>query len=263
MSDLRVSLVQTSLHWENPTANLKMLDGKLAPLKGKADLVILPEMFTTGFSMNVENIAETMEGTAIQWMKAKSKYLETVLTGSLIIKENGNYYNRLIWMRPDGSFSQYDKRHLFTLAKEQLTFTAGTEKLIVELNGWKICPLICYDLRFPVFSRNVENYDLLIYTANFPAKRRKAWRSLLLARAIENQSYVLAVNLVGEDGNQFLYSGDSAVIDPYGEILREETDKEMIISAVLTKAPIDKIRKELPFLNDKDEFEITLNNSNS
>lgn len=257
MSDLRVSLVQTSLHWENPAANLKMLDEKLETLKGKADLVILPEMFTTGFSMNVENIAETMEGTAIQWMTEKSKHLETVLTGSIIIKENGNFYNRLIWMRPDGSFSQYDKRHLFTLAKEHLTFTAGKEKLIVELKGWKICPLICYDLRFPVFSRNVENYDLLIYTANFPAKRRNAWRILLQARAIENQSYVLGVNLVGEDGNQFRYSGDSVVINPYGEILREETDKEIIISTVLTKDSIIKIRKKLPFLNDRDSFEIT------
>lgn len=256
MSNLRVSLVQTSLHWEDPKANLKMLDRKLAELKGLSDLIILPEMFTTGFSMNVENIAEVMEGNAMQWLRKKAKKFDAVITGSLIMHENGKYYNRLIWMRPDGSFAQYDKRHLFTLAKEDLTFTAGKEKLIVDLKGWKICPLICYDLRFPVFSRNVENYDLLIYTANFPAKRRDAWRCLLQARAIENQCFVLGVNLVGEDGNQFQYSGDSAVLNPYGKVLEEITNKEGIVSMTLSKEPLEKIRRELPFLNDRDSFEI-------
>lgn len=254
MSELRVSLVQASLVWEDISENLKRFDRKMTKLKGQTDLVILPEMFTTGFSMNVFGVAETMDGSTIRWMREKSRDLDAIVTGSLIIKENGAYYNRLIWMKPDGTYEYYDKRHLFTLAKEHHTFTAGNEKLIIEWNGWRICPLICYDLRFPVWSRNVENYDVLLYTANFPAKRRYAWRHLLRARAIENQCFVLGVNIVGEDGNGFEYSGDSSVIDPMGHLIMEITDEEGIMNYTLLKKEINNVRTNLPFLNDKDEF---------
>ncbi len=261
MENLKVSLLQTALHWENPKANLEILDQKLVPLKNKTDLIILPEMFTTGFSMDsnrVAKIAENMDGNAIQWMGNKARELNAVIAGSLIIKENGKYYNRFIWMNPNGEFQKYDKRHLFTLAKEHETFTAGTDKLIVELKGWKICPLICYDLRFPVWARNVENYDVLIYVANFPAKRRYAWRHLLRARAIENQCYVLGVNIIGKDGNGFEYSGDTSVISPMGQLQKEVTEKEAIINMDLEHQEIETLRKSLPFLNDQDKFEILL-----
>jgi omega-amidase len=256
MNDLKISLVQTALHWENAEANLEMLTKKIAHLQGKTDLIILPEMFTTGFSMNVEKLAENMDGNALQWMKNQTKKLDSVITGSLIIKEGKSFYNRLIWMRPDGTYDQCDKRHLFTLAKEHHSFTAGTEKLIVELKGWKICPLVCYDLRFPVWSRNVEEYDILIYTANFPAKRKYAWQQLLKARAIENQCYVLAVNIVGEDGNGFAYAGNSAVINPMGRVEEEIENVEGIINQSISKEEVDKVRRKLPFLNDRDDFNI-------
>lgn len=254
MSELRVSLVQTSLIWENIPQNLERFDDKLSNLKGNTDLIILPEMFTTGFSMNVKDISETMDGSAMNWMRGKAKELNAIITGSLIIEEEGKYYNRLIWMKANGTHSQYDKRHLFTLAKEHHTFTAGRKKLIVEWNDWKICPLVCYDLRFPVWSRNVENYDVLVYMANFPAKRRYAWRHLLRARAIENQCYVLGVNIVGEDGNGFAYSGDTSVIDPMGHLIKEFTEQEGIINYTISKSEIDNIRKTLPFLDDRDKF---------
>lgn len=253
-NDLRVSLIQTALYWENPSANLEMLTKKLAGLQDKTDLIILPEMFTTGFSMNTHQLAESMNGNAVQWMKNQAKQLNAVVTGSLIIKEEESFYNRLIWMRPDGTSAQYDKRHLFTLAKEHHSFTAGTEKLIVELKGWRICPLVCYDLRFPVWSRNIEAYDILIYTANFPAKRKYAWRQLLKARAIENQSYVLAVNVVGKDGNGFSYSGNSAIINPMGRVEEEMENMEGIINQTISKEFITKTRTQLPFLNDRDGF---------
>ncbi len=258
MEDLHIRLVQTRLVWENHKENRDILSRKLEALKKPVDLVVLPEMFTTGFSMNPSKLAEKMEGSSIGWMREISQEKNITLTGSLIIEEEGKYYNRLIWMRPDGSFEYYDKRHLFSLAKEDEAFTAGDKKLIVECKGWKICPLICYDLRFPVWARNVENYDVLLYTANFPTKRRYAWRHLLRARAIENQCYVLGINIVGADGNGFEYSGDTSVINPMGRLEKEVTDKEAILSATLEYSALENVRKSLPFLNDKDDFSIAL-----
>jgi len=256
MEELKIALVQVQLHWENPKENLAMFDEILSTLKNKANLVVLPEMFSTGFSMKAPELAEEMDGTSVQWMRGKAKELNAVITGSIIITEKDKFYNRLIWMRPDGSHAQYDKKHLFTLAKEHHTFTAGTEKLIVELGGWKICPLVCYDLRFPVWSRNTENYDLLIYIANFPAKRRNAWRQLLRARAIENQAYALGVNITGKDGNGLEYAGDSAVIGPLGEEIEELQIEQGVILATIYKKTVIDIREKLPFLNDRDLFSI-------
>ncbi len=256
MEDLRVSLIQSALYWENHQANLEMFDEQLSTLKDHTDLIILPEMFTTGFSMHPEQLAEKMDGSSVEWMKKTAKILNATITGSLIIEDNNQYFNRLIWMNPNGNYEYYDKRHLFSLAKEDQVFSQGNKRLIVELKGWKICPLICYDLRFPVWSRNTENYDVLIYTANFPAKRRYAWRHLLRARAIENQCYVLGVNIVGKDGNHFEYSGDSSIIDPKGHLIKELTDKQGIIQYSLQYNEVQNIRTQLPFLNDRDLFEI-------
>ncbi len=258
---LNVSLVQTSLVWESPEENRNRIGEKIKKLQGKTDIILLPEMFATGFTMNVEPLAEEMNGTSMQWMAAQAKKHGAVITGSLIIKENDDYYNRLIWMRPDGTFQKYDKRHLFTLAKEEETFTPGTERIIIEHKGWKICPMICYDLRFPVWSRNTEDFDVLLYVANFPEKRRYAWRNLLKARSIENQCFVLGDNIVGKDGNGISYVGDSAIIDPYGKIIHEITAEEGIISHGLAASAISEIRENLPFLNDKDTFHIMRKNT--
>ncbi len=255
MENLKIHLIQTQLFWEDISSNLEMFNQKLKGISD-SDLIVLPEMFTTGFSMKAETLSEEMGGRTFLWMQEKAKELNAVITGSIIIKDNGFYYNRLIWMNPEGTFECYDKRHLFTLAKEDQTYSAGTKRLVVELKGWKICPLICYDLRFPVWSRNTEDFDILLYTANFPAKRRYAWRQLLRARSIENQCYTLGINVVGKDGNDFEYSGDTSIIDPYGKLLKEITDKEGIVFMDLEYETISKIRKQIPFLNDRDSFRI-------
>lgn len=248
---MNITLVQTKLHWEKIEANLEMFSQKLQNLP-QTDLIILPEMFTTGFSMNAAPLAEEMGASAMQWMEKQASKHQAVITGSLIIKEHDNFYNRLIWMRPDGSYEYYDKKHLFTMAKEEETYTAGDKKVIIEYMGFKICPLICYDLRFPVWNRNKEDYDLAIYVANWPAKRSYHWRSLLLARAIENQCYVAAVNRVGDDGKDFHYSGDSALIDPAGEIIYQKTEEEDIFQTNISLSHIQEVRKKLPFLKDRD-----------
>jgi omega-amidase len=248
---MRVTLIQSNLHWENIAANLEMFDKKLAEISD-TDIIVLPEMFTTGFTMNAAALAETMEGTAVQWIKKQAAAKQAAITGSLIIEEDGKYYNRLIWMLPDGSYQYYDKRHLFTMAKEEETFTAGQEKIIIEYLGWKICPFICYDLRFPVWNRNTLDYDMAIYVANWPDKRSYHWRSLLLARAIENQCFVIAVNRVGRDGKDFYYSGHSSVIDPAGEVVYQSADIEDIFTARLSLEHLRDIRKKLPFLKDRD-----------
>jgi len=211
--------------------------------------------------MKPGQLAETMEGETIQWMKRISKEKKIILTGSLIIEEDGKYYNRLIWMQPNGQYGSYDKRHLFAYADENKHYTAGTKRLIASVNGWKINLLICYDLRFPVWARQPEQsaYDVLIYVANWPERRMIAWKTLLQARAIENQCYVVGVNRVGDDGNNIHYSGESMVIDPMGEILYYKKDEEDNFTITLDKDHLNSIREKFPFWRDSDEFKI-LNN---
>lgn len=253
---LTITLVQSTLHWESIDANLRMFDKKLTNLED-TDVIILPEMFTTGFSMQVEGLAETMENSkAIAWMHEKAQALKAVLTGSLIIKEGNQYYNRLLWVEPNGKQLHYDKKHLFTMAKEDLYFAAGSQKLIISYKGWKIAPFICYDLRFPAWNRNLEDYDLAFYVANWPAKRSFHWRSLLTARAIENQAYVVAVNRVGEDGKGFAYSGDSSVLSPIGDLLYHKVEEEAIFTITLTKKHLQAMRQQYPFLGDRDVYSV-------
>lgn len=256
MENLRVTLVQTLLHWEDKAANLKQLEEKLSPLTGRTDLVILPEMFTTGFSMHPAQLAESMNDATMQWLTHQANALNAVVTGSFIATENGNYYNRLVWMRPDGSYETYDKHHLFTYAEEHLHYTAGTARLVVELKGWKILPLICYDLRFPVWSRNVEKYDLLFYVANFPERRHHAWKSLLVARAIENQVYTIGVNRVGNDGHDIYHSGDSCLINYAGEVVHQVRHLENIFTTTLSYQALLDYRNRFAFLQDQDAFYI-------
>lgn len=256
MQDLRVTLTQTILHWEDIKSNLAMFSDKLASQKGQTDLVILPEMFSTGFTMNAEKLAEPMDGPTMQWMADTSSSMECVVTGSIIIKDSDRYFNRLIWMKPDGQYNIYDKRHLLSLAHEEKVITPGKKKLTVELNDWKVSLQICYDLRFPVWSRNTDSYDFLIYVANWPEKRSKAWRTLLQARAIENQCYVAGVNRVGEDENGYNYLGDSCLIDPMGEIVYSKKDIEEVSTQVISKNLVETVRGKLPFLQDGDRFYI-------
>jgi omega-amidase len=273
MQDLSVTIIQTNLFWENPTANLANLEEKMAQISLPTDLIILPEMFTTGFTMNAKAVAEPMNFTTFKWLKQLSKRTQAVITGSFIVKEGEQYFNRLIWMRPDGSFETYDKRHLFRMGEEDKTFTAGTKRLIVELKGWRICPLICYDLRFPIWSRNSHSkieaerspnrkskieYDLLIYVANWPSVRSQVWDILLQARAIENQSYCIGVNRVGKDGIGLEYSGNSAVIDFKGNRIFYQKDSEIIDNQILNKKELEDFRNKFPAYLDADEFEIII-----
>ena len=251
---LHATLVQTALHWEDKKANLQELGHKLSTLAVQTDLVVLPEMFTTGFTMNAQSLAEPTEGPTWEWMAGQANRLGAVVTGSFIAEEDGRYFNRLLWVRPDGSYEQYDKRHLFTLAGEHEHYAPGRQRLIVELNGWKVLPLICYDLRFPVWARNVENYDLLIYVANWPEMRRQAWRTLLAGRAIENQAYTLGVNRVGADGNGYPYTGDSSAFDYAGEELLHASQAEGLFTVQLSYEKQQDFRKKLQFLADRDGF---------
>lgn len=255
--NLNIALIQSKLVWENPRKNRIDFENKINALDDVVDLVILPEMFTSGFTMNPSHVAETMEGETISWLKTLAIKNQIALTGSLVIKENGNFYNRLVFVHPDGSIEHYDKRHTFTLAGEDKVYTAGTIKLIVDYKGWKICPLICYDLRFPVWSRNIENYDLLIYVANWPASRITAWDTLLKARAIENMSYCVGVNRVGTDNNNHDYTGHSAAYDVLGNRLDTTPfDNEAIEIVRLKKKDIKMYRNKLSFLSDRDQFSI-------
>ncbi len=257
LNNLKITTVQTNLLWEDVASNLTHFTERLSGLYRKTDIVVLPEMFTTGFTMHPEGVAEAFkESLAIEWMKKMSLQISAAICGSIIIEEDGNYYNRLLWVTPDGVVQSYDKRHLFTLAGEHIPFTAGNKKLIVEYKGWKICPLVCYDLRFPVWCRNVEDYDLLIFVANWPEKRRHHWKSLLMARAIENQCYLVGVNRVGKDENDLVYTGDTSVIDYAGEILYQKSDEEDVNTIELSKEKLHTFRTKLNFLADKDEFEI-------
>jgi omega-amidase len=252
---LDITTIQSDIIWEDKIINLKNYQEKIDQIKS-TDLIILPEMFTTGFSMNPKGISETMNGETIQWMKANASKMNSAICGSIIIEEGDKYFNRFIWINPDGSIHHYDKKHLFSFAGENKNYTAGDEKIIIEYKGWKICPLVCYDLRFPVWSRNSENYDLLIYVANWPTKRKLAWKSLLVARAIENQCYVIGVNRVGKDQNNHYYSGESSLVNALGETLYINSHVEDVYSTTITKYELNKVRNLLPFLNDKDNFKI-------
>jgi predicted amidohydrolase len=253
---MKIALIQSELVWENPSENLKLLQEKINSIASDVGLIVLPEMFTSGFTMNPKDVAETMQGDTILWLKATAKAKNCALTGSIVIEENGNYFNRLVFVFPDGTIQKYDKRHLFTLAGEDKIYTSGTEKRIVDYKGFKICPLICYDLRFPVFARNVENYDVLLYVANWPKPRINAWDILLKARAVENMSYVVGVNRTGLDGNQHEYIGHSQVVDFLGNYLLEPQEHEGIFIVELDKNTMLQTRAKFAFLNDKDDFQI-------
>jgi predicted amidohydrolase len=292
MSTLTITGIQTPLHWEDASANRKMFEEKIRQLQ-KTEVVILPEMFSTGFSMQTEKLAEKMDGPAVAWMKKISAEKKIILTGSLIIEDEGNYYNRLVWMLPNGLYGIYDKRHLFAYGQEDQHYTPGNKRLIASVKGWKINLLVCYDLRFPVWSRqrpadssladlvasemeardlplappeesgstatapdHEPEYDLLVYVANWPERRNHAWKTLLQARAIENQCYVVGINRVGYDGNNIYHSGDSMVVDPMGEILHTRSHEEDIFTITLHKEKLDEVRARLPFWKDGDNFMI-------
>lgn len=257
MQDLKVTIIQTALHWESIDENLEMFGQKVSQIEYETDLIVLPEMFNTGFTMSSEKLAEEIGGKTMQWMRRAAKEKNCVVVGSLIINENGNYYNRLIWMRSDGSYETYDKRHLFRMMDEHKYFSGGDKRIVVELNGWRICPLVCYDLRFPVWSRNKGDYDCLIYIANWPEARRNAWSTLLLARAIENQVYVIGVNRIDKDGNDIAFSGDSVVIDSKGQVIsKTQPYQEDIETVSLSYEELDDFRKKFPVGLDGDEFKI-------
>lgn len=255
---LKITVVQTYLFWENVEKNLEQIHAKLLGVKERTDLIILPEMFSTGFSLEVEKLAEPMDGNSMRWMRHCAEEFSCVVTGSLIIKEEGKYYNRLIWMRADGTYQTYDKKHLFRFGDEHEKYTPGRDKLIVELKGWKLFPTICYDLRFPVWLRNTTKsaYDLMIVVASWPETRSLHWRSLIPARAIENQAYVIGVNRVGFDAKQVHHSGDSMVIDPMGNVVYYKRDEEDVYTFTLQPDMIETTRRTYPFLKDADKFSI-------
>jgi predicted amidohydrolase len=254
---LNIAVFQFDLVWENPMENRKKIDEWLPKLNGKADVVFFPEMFTTGFSMDVSGLAEPMDGETVSWMKERSAEYRTALCGSLIICENGQFFNRLLFVEPSGKVHIYNKRHLFKMGNENLNFVRGSERIIVDYKGWRICPMICYDLRFPVWARNRKDYDILVYTANWPQARNEVWNTLLRARAIENQAYVVGANRVGVDGNHISYSGSSQLINPRGVLLSEIGNHQKgIVSAGFSYSELIKFRTEFPALNDVDEFHL-------
>ena len=254
---LRISLVQTNTIWEDVRGNLENLSVKMDEIENDTDLIILPELFSTGFTMKAERVAESMTGESVQWMLRQASKKNSLVTGSLLIEEENNFFNRLIVAFPSGELRFYDKRHLFSFAGEDKVFTAGQERLIFEYKGFRICPLICYDLRFPVWSRNTDDIDLLIYVANWPDARMLAWDTLLRARAIENLCFVAAVNRVGVDDNDLVYAGHSGLFDAMGAtLLTSEPGKELILSHSIDKTHLHEVRNKFRFLEDRDEFEV-------
>lgn len=263
---LTVALLQSTLVWEDKAANLSTFEGILRGLPG-AEVAILPEMFSTGFTMNPAPLAEPMDGHTVSWMKRMASQCTLVLVGSVIISEGGHYFNRLLWVLPNGEVGYYDKRHLFAYAGEHEKYSPGNRRLIASVKGWRMNLQVCYDLRFPVWARHSNpvstegrqqmfspEYDVLVYAANWPEKRRNAWRTLLLARAIENQSYVVGVNRVGEDGNGIGYVGDSLVADPLGSVVADAGNVAAPIIATLERKQLMEVRERLPFLRDSDRF---------
>jgi omega-amidase len=278
MNDLKITLIQANLHWENKKKNLDMFSNKIKAISESTDLIVLPEMFSTGFSMDSKKLAETMNGATVSWMRTMAAKKNCAITGSFICEEDGNYFNRMVWMNPDGKCTHYNKRHLFRMGNENNYYSPGENKIIVDLKGWKICPLICYDLRFPVWSRqkledrrqetderiqkieykkNEYQYDVLIYIANWPQKRAHPWKTLLLARAIENQCYVVGLNRVGNDGNNFSYSGNSAIINAEGKIISNINPfEESIETITIHFDELESFRKSFPAILDADYFEV-------
>jgi len=265
---LNITTIQANLIWEDKQANLQMLEQKINSIEERAEVVVLPEMFSTGFSMQPQRLAEKMDGETIAWMQRVAKEKRIILTGSIIIEEDDKYFNRLIWMLPNGEFGQYDKRHRFAFAGEDKYYSAGNKRLITQVKGWRICMQVCYDLRFPVWARQQSpiddngqiektEYDVLIYVANWPERRSHAWKTLLCARAIENQCYVVGVNRVGNDGNEIYHSGNSLVIDPLGEVLYHCADDEDVNTVTLSKNKLDEIREKFPFWKDADGFRMS------
>ena len=262
MSSLTCTLIQTKLFWQDAKANREMLEEKICSITEKTEIVILPEMFSTGFSMQPEKFAETMDGETVEWMKKIASTKKIILTGSLMIKENNDFFNRLIWMLPNGDCGCYDKRHLFAYGDEHNHYSPGKKRCIASVKGWKINLQVCYDLRFPVWARqcikdDTFEYDVLIYVANWPERRALAWKTLLQARAIENQCYVVGVNRVGEDGNGVYYAGESTVVNSLGEILYQKKDEEDIFTIELDKQHLEETRNKFPFWKDADKFIIT------
>jgi omega-amidase len=265
MQDLRITYIQSTLCWEDPERNLELFQSRLTETPA-TDLIILPEMFSTGFSMKPEIFAQDMQGTTVSWMRSMAKAKQCVITGSIMIAEQGHYVNRLVWMKPDGTWEAYDKRHLFRYGGEQNHYTPGKERKCMHWKGWKICPLICYDLRFPVWARNTWTakgdtleaaYDLLIYTANWPERRSFAWKSLLPARAIENQAYVAGINRVGKDGHEMDHTGDSAILNFRGEVMsRPNSNQEMQETITLSASALQEFRTSFPAGMDADQFTI-------
>ena len=254
---LNICLLQCDLHWEDALKNRTQIDAYLADVKG-ADIILLPELFSIGFSVASTHLAETMHGVTLTWMKTLSEKKKTVICGSVMIEDKGHIYNRLLWVEPNGRVLHYDKRHLFSLIEEDKHFTAGTKRLILEYEGWKICPMICYDLRFPVFARNDVDYDLLLFLANWPNTRISAWDALLKARAIENQAYVIGLNRVGTDSFNAHYPGHSQVLEPEGDCISMAPKYEVgLVEVTLSKNYLIECRKRHPFLSDRDAFTIT------
>ena len=256
-NELKVIGIQADLVWENPIQNIAFFEEKINSLNNDVDLIVLPEMFASGFTMKPKNVAEKMNGFSVSWMQKIASEKQVAICGSLVIEDNKKYYNRLVFVHPSKKIETYNKRHSFTLAGEDKVYTSGNKKLIINYKGWKICPLICYDLRFPVWARNTENYDLLLFMANWPETRIKAWDTLLKARAIENMCYVIGVNRTGKDANNYNYSGNSLLIDYLGEELASLEKNEVgFVSAVLHKYKQETVRNKLGFLNDSDTFNI-------
>ncbi|MGM0498209.1 MAG: amidohydrolase [Bacteroidota bacterium] len=255
--ELNLSIIQTDLSWEDKTTNLNHFSKKINELPSSAEIVILPEMFTTGFSMNPEKFSENMDGPSVQWMKETAGQHNIILSGSLIIEQDGVYFNRSITTFPDGRLYTYDKRHLFRMGEENKHYTGGDRRMIFTYKNWRIFPLICYDLRFPVWSRNRGDYDLLFYVANWPESRRHVWKSLLIARALENQVYVAGINRIGSDGRDLTYSGDSMIIDPKGQIISTtEPYVEASETVTLSLSELNKFREKFPVGKDADKFEL-------
>jgi len=254
MQNLRLTLLQLDLHWQDPAANRQAIEQQIAAEAGNSDLIVLPETFTTGFTMDTAAVAETTHGKAITWLRELAAEHRTDICGSVIISDNDQYFNRLLWASPDGQLRTYDKRHLFRMVGERDNFTPGRERLIVEVAGWRVCPMICYDLRFPVWSRNRGDYDLLLYVANWPASRRSAWETLLPARAVENLCYVAGVNRTGTDGNGVDYAGGSMIADYLGKKLVVADDQPAVLKTELSMERLERYREKFPAWLDADDF---------